>query len=116
MKKKMRQSKSGCSFPAEKSFPLIGITGGISSGKSTASKFFGELGAVVLDADITGRIVLDEDKTLLKSLEDEFGSDIIDQSGELNRKKLAEIAFKTVVFGVNGYLPGLVTSPEMVKC
>jgi len=74
---------------------LIGLTGQIGSGKTTAAKIFKKLGAVVIDADLIGREVVDESSPLLKNLVKAFGSEILDKNGRLKRKKLASIAFAT---------------------
>ncbi|MEA2031693.1 MAG: dephospho-CoA kinase [candidate division Zixibacteria bacterium] len=73
---------------------LIGVTGQIGSGKSTAAEILQSLGAVVIDADLIGHQVVDESKSLRNKLVSEFGQDIIDSSGRVNRKKLAARAFR----------------------
>jgi dephospho-CoA kinase len=74
---------------------LIGLTGQIGSGKTTAADIFKKLGAVVIDADQIGREVIEESYPLFKSLVRAFGPKILDKSGHINRKKLALIAFAT---------------------
>ncbi|MHB8062313.1 MAG: dephospho-CoA kinase [Ruminiclostridium sp.] len=72
---------------------VLGITGGIGSGKSTVSHILEELGAVVIDADaISIQVVMPGEKAL-KELTDEFGEDILNDCGQLNRKLLAEEVF-----------------------
>ncbi|RKX27818.1 MAG: dephospho-CoA kinase [Candidatus Zixiibacteriota bacterium] len=73
---------------------LIGVTGQIGSGKSTAAEILKSFGAVVVDADLIGRQVVDGTLSLRRKLAHEFGEDIIDSSGILNRKKLADRAFR----------------------
>lgn len=80
----MRQNKN--SF-------VLGITGGIGSGKSTVSHILEELGAVIIDADIISRQVVMPGERALAELLDVFGKDILDDSGKLKRKKLAEEVF-----------------------
>jgi dephospho-CoA kinase len=72
---------------------VIGVTGQIGSGKSTAAAILGALGAVVIDADRIGREVVDRNPQLRQRLADEFGDDILTSSGNLRRKRLAAKAF-----------------------
>ena len=73
---------------------VVGLTGGIGSGKTVASERFEELGVKVVDADIASRVVVEIGKPALSSIEGEFGSDVISDDGSLNRAKLREIIFK----------------------
>ncbi len=73
---------------------LIGITGQVGSGKSTAAKILKKMGMAIIDADKIGKQVVDENPALLRKLAKEFGSEILTKSGKLKRKKLAELAFK----------------------
>jgi dephospho-CoA kinase len=72
--------------------PVIGILGGIGSGKSTIAAEFAKLGCKVIDADKIAHELLAEPsvKGKLLSL---FGQDILDSSGRIDRRKLAEIVF-----------------------
>ena len=72
----------------------IGLTGGIGSGKSTASMHFQSLGAYILDADKEAKNLITTDETVQHELISEFGTDIIDVSGQVNKKKLARVAFQ----------------------
>lgn len=72
---------------------VLGITGGIGSGKSTVSGILKELGAFVIDADVISREVVMPGEKALEELTEEFGSDILDDWGQLRRKKLAELVF-----------------------
>ena len=72
----------------------VGLTGGIGSGKSTASRYFESLGAFVLDADEEVKILITSNETVQYELISEFGTDIIDGTGRVNKKKLARIAFQ----------------------
>lgn len=75
---------------------IIGLTGGIGAGKSTVTERLIKLGYKVIDADKIARdIVLPGEKTLL-ALEEAFGKEIILDNGSLDRKKLADIAFKNL--------------------
>ena len=73
---------------------VVGLTGGIGSGKTVASDRFEELGVKVVDADIASRVVVEIGKPALSSIEAKFGSDVILDDGSLNRAKLREIIFK----------------------
>ncbi len=71
---------------------IIGLTGGIGSGKSTASNVFKKLGVEIVDADIVARLVVEKDQPVLTEIESYFGSDILN-NGVLNRAKLRQIIF-----------------------
>lgn len=73
---------------------IVGLTGGIGSGKTVASDRFEELGVKVVDADIASRVVVENGQPALHSIEGKFGSDVISDDGSLNRAKLREIIFK----------------------
>jgi len=72
---------------------LVGITGGMGSGKTLAASFFHELGAHILDADVICRKLVEPGQPALKEISEYFGKSIIDKSGNLDRKKLAQIIF-----------------------
>lgn len=72
---------------------LIGLTGGIASGKSTASNILRELGAHIIDADQIARKVVEKGKPALLEIREFFGDQVILENGELNRKKLGSIVF-----------------------
>lgn len=76
---------------------IIGVTGGIGSGKSTVSGALRDLGAAVVDADVLARNVTLKDGKAFNELVDYFGEDIVKQDGELDREKLAAIAFNDKV-------------------
>ena len=73
---------------------LIGLTGGIGSGKSMAASFFEEFGAHIIDADKLSRDLVHPGQTALNEIVDYFGENILDTTGNLNRKKLAGIIFQ----------------------
>jgi dephospho-CoA kinase len=73
---------------------IIGLTGGIASGKSTVSSVFKELGAIILDADQIARKVVEPHQPAWKDIVQFFGPEVINQDQSLNRKKLGEIVFK----------------------
>ena len=72
----------------------VGLTGGIGSGKSTASNFFELFGSFVINADEEAKKILAYNETVQHELISEFGTDIIDVSGEINKAKLARVAFQ----------------------
>lgn len=72
----------------------IGITGGIGSGKSIASRLFQALGVPVYDADSRARWLMEHDVELRQHLSAAFGSDAYDAAGRLNRPALAATVFR----------------------
>lgn len=72
---------------------VIGLTGGIASGKSTVSQMFRELQIPVIDADIIAREVVEQGKEAYKEIVDVFGEEILQADGELDRPKLGSIVF-----------------------
>ena len=72
----------------------VGLTGGLGSGKSTASKFFKSLGAFILDADSTAKKLIANNEKVKEELIKEFGTDIMDATSNVDKKKLARIAFQ----------------------
>lgn len=73
---------------------LIGITGGIGTGKSTATNFIRGKGYPVIDADKIARKVVEKDMPAFKAIVKEFGREILKSDGELDRKALGNIVFK----------------------
>lgn len=72
---------------------ILGITGQIGSGKSTAAAILRQMGAAVIDADRIGKLVVNRDLQLRQKLVRQFGPDIIDAAGRLRRRYLARLAF-----------------------
>jgi dephospho-CoA kinase len=70
----------------------LGIIGPIASGKSTVARMFGELGAVVVNADELGHEVLREPE-VEKSAREKWGGDIFAEDGHIDRARLAQIVF-----------------------
>jgi dephospho-CoA kinase len=73
---------------------LIGLTGGIGSGKSTVARRWIELGATEIDADLLAREVVEPGTKGLDSLVKAFGNGVLQSSGELDRKQLGALIFK----------------------
>ena len=72
---------------------VIGLTGGIGSGKSTVSNYLTEKGFAVVDADRVARDVVARGSPVLAALAAAFGAGILEADGSLNRKGVAEIIF-----------------------
>jgi len=72
---------------------LVGLTGGMGSGKSLAAKFFAEQGAHIIDADELSRELVLPGHPALKEIVDAFGEDILEPSENLDREALAKIIF-----------------------
>ncbi len=72
---------------------VIGLTGGIGSGKSTVSQCLAELGAVIIDADKVGHEAFKPNTEAWREVVAAFGRQLITSSGEIDRKKLGEIVF-----------------------
>jgi dephospho-CoA kinase len=72
--------------------PIIGILGGIGSGKSTVAAEFAKLGCKVIDADKIAHKLL-ERKTVKEKIAAAFGRDALDAKGQIDRRKLAAIVF-----------------------
>ena len=76
---------------------IIGLTGGIGSGKSTVANEFIALGVDVVDADIVARQVVEPGQAALRDIERYFGADVINEVGALDRAKLRQIIFKSEI-------------------
>ncbi|WP_288062017.1 dephospho-CoA kinase [Rodentibacter caecimuris] len=72
---------------------IVGLTGGIGSGKSTVANLFAELGVPIVDADIVAREVVAKGTPLLEQITEHFGTSILLENGELNRPALRKIIF-----------------------
>jgi len=72
---------------------VIGLTGGIGSGKSTVSQYLAELGAVIIDADKVGHEAFKPDTEAWHEVVVTFGREILTPGGEIDRKKLGGIVF-----------------------
>jgi dephospho-CoA kinase len=72
---------------------LVGLTGGIGSGKSTVTRALAERGAVVVDADTIAREVVEPDGPGFAAVVARFGLGVLDHRGRLDRSALAEVVF-----------------------
>ena len=71
-----------------------GLTGGIGVGKSATAKAFKKLGVHIFDADREAKELLDSSAIIQNDLMAEFGSDILDNTGKIDRRKLANVSFQ----------------------
>ncbi|WAH37952.1 dephospho-CoA kinase [Alicyclobacillus dauci] len=72
---------------------IVGLTGGIATGKSTVSNMFRELGAYVVDADVWARRVVEPGSDGLREVVEAFGTRVLTSDGALNRQELGRIIF-----------------------
>jgi len=74
-------------------FLLVGLTGGLATGKSTVSDILRGLGCVVLDADVLAREVVAPGQPALATIVEEFGREVLGPDGALDRKRLGALVF-----------------------
>jgi dephospho-CoA kinase len=72
---------------------VIGLTGGIATGKSTVSSIFKNAGAVIIDADRIAREVVKKGRPAHRAIVKNFGKNVLLPDGEINRSVLGEIIF-----------------------
>ena len=72
---------------------ILGLTGGIATGKSTVSRYFSDKGYAVVDADVVARRVVEPGTEGLANIVAHFGTEIIQKDGTLNREKLGAMIF-----------------------
>lgn len=73
---------------------LLGVTGGIASGKTVVSKMLEELGAPLIDFDLLARQVVEPGKPAFTQIVNYFGKEVLQEDGALDRKKLSRIVFQ----------------------
>ena len=78
---------------ANRNIYIVGLTGGIASGKSEAARMLGDMGARCVDADAISRRLTSEPGETLDMIRAEFGDGVFDEDGALIRSKLADIVF-----------------------
>jgi len=71
----------------------IGLTGGIGSGKTEASRAFSRLGATVIDTDLIARELVEPGQAALSEISATFGGQVLDESGRLDRSQLRQAVF-----------------------
>lgn len=72
---------------------VVGLTGGIATGKSTVSAMLEELGSVIIDADLIARKIVEPGEKAWKEIIDSFGREFLNQDGTINRQRLGELVF-----------------------
>ena len=75
---------------------VIGLTGGIGSGKSTVAEMFESLGVPIIDMDRIARQIVEPGQPALTQIKQAFGEKIVATSGQLNRQQLSKIIFDSV--------------------
>lgn len=75
---------------------IVGLTGGIGSGKSTVAALFSELGVPIIDSDVVARDVIASDANVLKKIAAHFGQEILNEKHQLNRAALRERVFADI--------------------
>jgi dephospho-CoA kinase len=73
---------------------LVGLTGGVATGKSTVSNMFRDLGIPVIDADAMARRIVEPGRRAWRAIKEEFGQCVFHENGELNRAALRTIIFE----------------------
>lgn len=74
---------------------IVGLTGGIGSGKSTIAELFAAHNVPIIDADVVARQVVEKGSPLLAEIAEHFGSQILTEQGELDRSALRQIVFES---------------------
>ena len=72
---------------------VVGLTGGIGSGKTSVSDIFAEFGIVIADADVVSRTIAEPGKPAYQAIRERFGETVLLDSGSINRARLREIVF-----------------------
>lgn len=73
---------------------VIGLTGNIACGKTVVARMFEELGAKIIDADYTARLVVEPGEPAWKDILEKFGHEILNPDKTINRKKLGDVVFR----------------------
>jgi len=104
-------------YTKEPSLKIIGIAGGIGSGKSAVTKYLRKCGFIVVDADEISHEVTAAGHPSLNEIAEEFGAETLRADGSLDRKKLARIVFndKDKLGKLNSILHGYITSEVDIK-
>lgn len=91
---------------------VVGLTGGIASGKSTVSNYLKKMGAAIIDADLLARQVVEPGEKPWQKIKEDFGNQVLNPNGTLNRKRLAEIIFND---GERRKALNEIIHPEVIK-
>jgi dephospho-CoA kinase len=74
---------------------LVGLTGGVACGKSSVARLFQDCGAILIDADVLARAVVEPGKPAFKAIVKAFGNKVLAADGTLNRAALATLVFRS---------------------
>ena len=91
---------------------IIGLTGKTGAGKTTVAAYLQQRGCYIIDGDVIARQITEKGSDILPLLREAFGDDILNESGELIRKRLAERAFSSKE---NTALLNSITHPEIKR-
>ena len=101
---------------------LIGLTGGIGSGKSTAAELFAKQGARIIDTDELSHQLTQSGGAAIAAIRDTFGSEYIDTTGALDRSKMRALVFtdaaekaRRTAENANQHRPDLLSGKAVVK-
>lgn len=97
---------------------IIGLTGGIGSGKTTVANIFAELGITLVDADIVAREVVQQGSLGLNNIVEHFGEQVLLADGSLNRARLREIIFQddSERLWLNSLLHPMIRQTMLAQC
>jgi dephospho-CoA kinase len=73
---------------------VVGVTGGIGSGKTAATDHFASLGITVVDADLASRVIMEPGRPALAAVAERFGTDMLLDDGNLDRGRMRELVFR----------------------
>ena len=88
------ETNEGGTIPPEPEPKIIGLTGGIGSGKSTVAAFIEEMGYPVYNSDFWAKELVNQDEHLKKRVKDLLGDNAYDEYGNYNRKWISELVFE----------------------
>src|SRR5262249_51727981 len=91
--RRQERERLGGGMSAPRKFLLVGLTGGIGTGKSTVSTLLRQLGCEIIDADVLAREVVGPGRPARATIAAEFGPDVVTADGMLDRKRLGAIVF-----------------------
>lgn len=77
----------------KRQFLLVGLTGGIGTGKSSVSRMFRDLGCLIIDADLLAREVVEPGEPPYAQIVAEFGKEVLEPDGHIDRKRLGALVF-----------------------
>lgn len=92
------RGKWGLKFYEKRDMLVVGLTGGLATGKTTVAKIFHTLGATIIDADRIAREIVKPHSPTWQKIKDYFGTKILNDNLTIKRKVLAELIFKQEVY------------------